>query len=312
MIKEGSPLLSVIIPCYNVELFVEQAINSIINQTYKNLEIWIIDDGSTDSTLEKINTIKDERIKVCTFKNNTQKIGAVNEVLQKTTGDFIAFQDSDDWSEPERIQEQLNEFIKDTSLGICFTSYRNIEKGIHLPKKIALTYEELKKGFLDYDHRFNHGFFLPVCGSMMISKSVLNKTRGYHPYFVGKVAEDIHWIYRILKHFRGITVDKYLYNYRKREGSFTQIQSMGIKPKLAYSWQLLSKIIHKDIHEGIDVLDPANENLLHQLELEACEDALSENIQLLNNTRTAYINSMNFKIGKLILSPARFLKLMRK
>lgn len=103
----SNPLVSIIIPCYNVEAYVEKAINSILNQTYTNLEIWIIDDASTDGTLQKVNAIKDDRIRIISFKENTQKVGAVNEALQKVNGDYIAFQDADDWSEPTRVQQQL-------------------------------------------------------------------------------------------------------------------------------------------------------------------------------------------------------------
>lgn len=303
-----SPLISIIIPCYNVAIYVEKAIQTILQQTYNNLEIFIIDDASTDNTLEKINSIKDERIQVVTFKENTQKVGAVNEVLKKVKGDYIAFQDSDDWSAPTRIQVQLNEFLKDPELGICFTNYRYVGNKTFLPGKISITNEELRSEFLNYNLRRENGNSPTICGTMMISKSALKKTVGYHPYFAGRVAEDIHWIYRILKDFKGITIEKVLYNYRLRAGSFTQVQSTGIKPKYAYSWQLVSKIIYKDIHEGVDVLDPANINLLKVLELEACEAALIENIKLLNETKRIYEDSFSFRIGKFITTPVRIIK----
>jgi hypothetical protein len=140
----------------------------------------------------------------------------------------------------------------------------------------------------------------------MISREALMRTKGYSSYFSGRVAEDIQWIYRILKDFKGITIDQPLYNYRLREGSFTQIASTGTNAKYAYSWQLLSKIIHKDVYEGIDVLAPENKELLNQLELEACEDALVQTTQLLNETRLIYENSTSFKLGKLLLRPFKF------
>jgi glycosyltransferase involved in cell wall biosynthesis len=296
------PLVSVIIPCFNVGKYVEKAITSIVNQTYKNLEIWIIDDASTDDTLQKINSFEDQRIKVIAFKENTQKVGAVNEVLRKVNGDYIAFQDADDWSEAGRFQAQLQEFENDAGLGICFTGYRCIGKKATLPAMISLTNEELKDEFFNFYKRdaINHP---TVCGTMMISRASLQKNKGYNPYFAGRVAEDIQWIYRILKDFKGITIDKALYNYRLREGSFTHIQSTGTNAKYAYSWQLLSKIIHKDIHEGIDVLAPENKELLNKLELEACEEALVKTIQLLNETRLVYENSSRYRLGKFLLKP---------
>jgi len=303
--SSSSFLISVIIPCYNVSAYVEKAIHSILNQTYKNLEIWIIDDASTDDTLQKINAIQDDRVKVVDFKENTQKVGAVNEVLQKVTGDYIAFQDADDWSEPERLELQLNEFIKDHELGICFTNYRYVGDKNYLPGKISLTDSELKKEFFDYLSEYRNPSST-TCATMMITKEALVKTKGYHPYFKGRVAEDTHWVYRILKDFKGKTVDKILYNYLIREGSFTQLQSKGTNAKYAYSWHLLSKIIQKDIYEGIDVLAPENTDILRRFELEACEQALVEYVNLLNHTRNLYENSTNFRLGKLMLSPLRF------
>ena len=110
MNNNNNPLVSVIIPCYNVSTYVEKAIDSIIRQTYTNLEIIVIDDASTDETLRKILLFDDERITVKGFATNTGKIGAVNEVLQKVKGEYVCFQDGDDWSETDRIELQVKQF----------------------------------------------------------------------------------------------------------------------------------------------------------------------------------------------------------
>jgi glycosyltransferase involved in cell wall biosynthesis len=308
MAENGLPLVSVIIPCYNVGEYVDRAVKSILSQKYKNLEIWLIDDASTDNTLQKINAFVDERINVVAFAKNTQKVGAVNEVLKKVRGNYIAFQDADDWSEPERLEQQVNQFLKDPQLGICFTNYRYVGSKTFVPGKISLTNEELGNEFLNFNSERIEASSPTNCPTMMISRAALDKTGGYHPYFAGRVAEDIQWIYRILKYFKGITIDNFLYNYSLRQGSFTQIQSTGTNAKYAYSWQLLSKIIHKDVYEGIDVLAVENKELLNKLELEACEDALVQTIQLLNETRFLYENSTSFKLGKLLLKPLHALK----
>jgi glycosyltransferase involved in cell wall biosynthesis len=303
-----SPLVSVIIPCYNVSAYVTKAVLSIIGQSYTNLEILIIDDASTDDTLTQIRSIKDDRISIFEFKQNTQKIGAVNEVLQKSRGAYILFQDADDWSEPNRIVEQLKEFEADKELGICFTNFRYIRKKIFLPGRLALTNDELRNGFFNFLSQAENKFTLPVCAGMMISKEALKQTKGYHPYFAGRVAEDIHWVYRILKEFKGITINEVLYNYRIREGSLTQLQFVGKSAKYAYSWQLLSKIIYNDIYKGIDVLDAVHVDFLNKLELEACEEALLQNIQLVNDTTHTFKKSVSFKIGRFVLSPLRWLQ----
>ena len=188
-------------------------------------------------------------------------------------------------------------------LGICFTNYRYVGDKSKIPGKIALTNEELRDEFLEFGNKKNIDFDATNCPTMMIPKKVLDKTGGYNPYFNGRVAEDIEWIYRILKDFKGTTIDKVLYNYRTRKGSLTDISFSGTNAKFAYSCQLLSRIINKDIHESFDVLDPANKEELLKLELEACEEKLNDTLKLLIDTRNTYENSFSFKLGKFILKP---------
>lgn len=307
-----NPLVSVLIPCYNVSAYVAKAIQSILDQTYTNLEIFIIDDASIDDTLHKIESFNDNRIRIIQFKDNTKKIGAVNEVLKQVNGVFICFQDADDWSETNRIESQVNQFLNNKELGICFTAYKNVGEKKFKPSPISLSNEDLRDEFIDFGHRQNKHFHPTCCPSMMISKTVLVNFCGYHPYFFGRVGEDIHWIYKILKKFQGVTVNEPLYYYNVRIDSLTGNQFMGNNPKAAYTWGLLSEIIYKDIYENIDTLDSKYSELLKDLELKACEEALIKNIQLKNETRYTYENSMNFKIGKLILTPFKMLVRLRK
>jgi hypothetical protein len=175
-----------------------------------------------------------------------------------------------------------------------------------MPDKICSTNDELRAYFLEY--MINSHLQPPVCASMMISKKALDTTGGYYPYFKGKVAEDIHWVYRILKKFKGITVTEPLYNYRIRNDSLTGLQLAGKNAKAAYAWHLLAKIIKEDFQNGIDVLQPGNETKLRTMELGACEDALLENIQSLSKTVNAYEKSSSYKLGRFLLWPFHYLK----
>ncbi|MGJ5643136.1 glycosyltransferase [Formosa sp. S-31] len=111
-------LISIVVPVYNVELYIEKCINSIITQTHQNLEIILIDDGSTDNSgylcdlLEK----KDKRIKVYHIPNGGSSI-ARNFGLQKCQGDYIGFVDSDDWIRPNMF-EVLLKFSIDNNLNV--------------------------------------------------------------------------------------------------------------------------------------------------------------------------------------------------
>lgn len=300
---KGQPLVSVIVPCYNVADYIEKAVFSILNQSYRNLEIFLVDDASTDDTLAKLKAFNDKRIKILQFETNTKKIGAVNEALQQTTGEFIAFQDADDWSEAGKIEQQVKQFQLIKDLGICFTKYRHVSHILSVPVRIAQSDSELKDEFLNFGSRKLTQLAPSMCATMMITRYVLNETNGYHPYFAGRVAEDIHWVYRILKKHPGVAIDKPLYNITAREGSLTNMQFAGKNVKAAYTWQLLSKIIHKDVQEHVDLLDPSNSNELKQAELEACEEALVENIRLVGAIRSAFENSTSFRLGKTLLMP---------
>ncbi|RZL05855.1 MAG: glycosyltransferase family 2 protein [Pedobacter sp.] len=298
----SKPLISVIVPCYNVAAYVERAVQSILTQTYLNLEVLIVDDASTDNSLELCQSFCDTRLKIITCPENTQKIGAVNKALALASGDYIAFQDADDWSEPERIEKQLEAFLKDPHLGICFTDYRYAGSKNDSAGAIAHTDCELKDEFLHFGYKGNTQLNASACPSIMISRAALEKTGGYHEYFKGRVAEDVQWIYRILKYFKGITVPEMLYHYTVREDSLTGIQFSGKNAKAAYSWPLLKRIIYFDVNKNLDLLAKENEEILTAVELEACEEALVESLQYAIRLREVYENSRSFRIGKQVVA----------
>ena len=103
--KTGTPLISVIVPVYNLEKYLVRCIESIIGQTYKNLEIILIDDGSTDTSGQIIDEFKkkDNRIKVI-HKENGGESNARNTGLRMATGEYIAFCDCDDWMDPDMYE----------------------------------------------------------------------------------------------------------------------------------------------------------------------------------------------------------------
>ena len=106
--NKSMPIVSVIIPVYNVKPYLEESLESVINQTYKNLEIIVVDDGSNDGS-EKIcdeYAPKDDRIKIIHRKNGGLSV-ARNTGLDNMNGEYIAFLDSDDIYHPAMIQEML-------------------------------------------------------------------------------------------------------------------------------------------------------------------------------------------------------------
>lgn len=100
-------LVSVLIPAYNHENYIKECICSVINQTYKNLEILILDDCSTDNTAKEINKIKDKRIKKYFSKENRGVVYSINKLLEHASGDYIAIIGSDDVWYPTKIEKQV-------------------------------------------------------------------------------------------------------------------------------------------------------------------------------------------------------------
>jgi glycosyltransferase involved in cell wall biosynthesis len=124
------PLVSCIIPTYNRAHIVGRAIQSVLNQTYKNIEVIVIDDGSQDNTQEVVLSIKDERVRYIRLHRNFGAAFARNIGIANARGEFVAFLDSDDYFLPEKIEKQVELMLKDESIGVCYTEvYFEIDNG---------------------------------------------------------------------------------------------------------------------------------------------------------------------------------------
>lgn len=132
---QDTSLISVIIPCYNASRFLNAAVASIVNQTYKNLEILLINDGSSDNTLSIIEHWheKDERIKVVNNTVNLKLIKTLNKGISLSSGSYIARMDADDIALPDRLEKQLKYMQDNPAVDIISTycKYINADDSIH-------------------------------------------------------------------------------------------------------------------------------------------------------------------------------------
>lgn len=113
------PLISVVLPVYNCALYIEDAINSILNQTVQDFEIIIIDDCSIDSTIKVIQTINDNRIRLIVKKQNAGLVDSLNIGFKEARGKYIARMDGDDISLPNRFQKQLEVLENNPDIKAC-------------------------------------------------------------------------------------------------------------------------------------------------------------------------------------------------
>ena len=131
---KNNNLFSIIMPCYNAEKYLKQSINSVINQTYENWELIIINDKSNDSSPEIIKSFKDKRILTISNDINLGVALTRNKGIEKSKGNFIAFIDSDDLWHENKLYLQLNYLINGHD--ICCTNYKQMDENGNFIKLI--------------------------------------------------------------------------------------------------------------------------------------------------------------------------------
>jgi glycosyltransferase involved in cell wall biosynthesis len=126
--KVDSSLVTVIICVYNAGEFLRPSIESVLHQTYRNLEVIVVDDGSTDGCLSLIEDLSDPRMRILR-QENRGKPAALNSALLETNGEFFAIQDADDLSHPERIEKQVECMREHLDVAAVFCGYELILNG---------------------------------------------------------------------------------------------------------------------------------------------------------------------------------------
>ena len=197
----SNALVSVLLSTYNSEESIGESIDSLLSQTYKNLEILISDDGSTDSTKEicKKFQLKDERILFSSNKKNIGLTKSLNNLAQKASGSLIARHDADDISLPYRIEEQI-EFMKKKKLDAVTT--RSLIKQNN-KKRPGISFYIPDKLLINRKNPFIHG-------TLIIKKNVFQEIGYYDERFY--YAQDYKLFYDLLdKGYKVKTLNKALY-----------------------------------------------------------------------------------------------------
>lgn len=208
-------LVSIIVPVFRVEEYLKRCIESMINQTYKNIEIILVDDGSDDNCPKICDEYskKDQRITVI-HKQNGGLSDARNFGIKKSKGEYITFVDSDDTIEPDYIECLLNTLIKNNAdISICgyMVKYDN---GKNIPnangKKLVLNSKETLENML-YQEDFNVASW-----AKLYKRNLFDKIE----FPVGKIHEDAFTTYKLVLKSKTIACDlKPLYNYMIRSNS---------------------------------------------------------------------------------------------
>lgn len=174
MINIKEDLVSVVVPTFNRAKVIKNCLSSILNQTYSNLEVIVVDDASDDKTESIVTSIDDSRIKYIRLRQNTQGTKPRNIGIENSHGKYIAFLDSDDTWLPNKIEKQLSYIKKNDSKDVlCFTGV--ILSGLgDLDEKIVIN-RNLNQNEVIIDYIINVGWV--QCGTFMCSSEIAKKTK---------------------------------------------------------------------------------------------------------------------------------------
>ena len=218
-----SELISVIVPIYNIKEYLERCIDSILAQTYQNIEVLMVDDGSTDGTSELVDEIalKDSRIRVF-HKENGGSSSARNLAMREAKGHYFSFIDSDDYIEPD-MMEKLYQAIQTSGMPIAQGAREEIdEQGNILPdicippeKETVYASKEFMRELLL--HKGDCSF------CTKLTKASLFHENGF-VFPEGKLNEDFHVLVKMLPFIPGIvSIPKRMYHVFYKSGSNTRV-----------------------------------------------------------------------------------------
>jgi len=264
------PKISVIMPVYNAEKYLRVAIESILDQTFADFEFIIVYDPSFDNSLNIINSYSDARIRVIENKKRIGLVKSLNKAIKEAHGEYIARQDADDISLPNRLELQLEFLEKHPEVALLGTGIYVInEKGELIEKRIM---HPNPKTSLLKGNRFIHG-------SVMFRKSVIDELGAYNELF--KNSEDYELWLRISQKYDVNNLILPLYKLRTHGSS---ISSSKIEEQQMYA-VLARKLAMNEIAENTLLNLQDNSSFFYQI--------LSRNDKMMFHKAVAYNHAQN-------------------
>jgi glycosyltransferase involved in cell wall biosynthesis len=201
-----SPLISVLMPAYNSELYIAEAIGSILGQTHQNIELIIFDDGSTDGTRRVIEGFSDPRIVKLLSDQNYGVVRARNDMIDKASGEYIALMDADDVADLTRLEKQLGA-LQNNDCDLCGSAQWVLDEASGGLKKS-------KDKYTDSDLRALLSVYCGLCNSAMMGKAEIFKRFKYDTTIL--TSEDYYlWVQMAAAGYRFLNLKERLITYRR-------------------------------------------------------------------------------------------------
>ena len=324
-----NPKVTVLMPVYNGEKYIRPAIESILRQTYKDFEFLIINDGSTDESVNIIKSYHDDRIRVVNNKINLKLIQTLNNGIKLSRGKFIARMDCDDISMPVRLEKQVHFMENNPEVGVLGTGIIVIdEKGRHLKK-------------YRYPSRNSHirwslCFYSPIVHpTVMIRRHLLLDCCGYNKKMLH--AEDYDLWCRLCHRTKLSNLEEYLLYLRKHERNITKDYFwIHLRNVVRINKRFVNELTGLDVEEKtIESIKTKNfrkydgqirafqyvmklfDHFIHNEKLQKIDKKLIRSdaalrIMMVGALRFYDLRSLNFLVHSVKLDHFVYIKLMRK
>lgn len=218
-LRSTSPMVSVVMPCYNHERYVERAIISVLNQSYSNIELIVIDDGSVDSSVDRIRALRDRFGFKLICQDNRGVCKTLNRgILEAAHGQYIALLASDDFWHPDKLRLQMRAMRQHPESEFCFSQAiefvdeNNVDAGIVFPRK-CLSGNVVNQVFVRQH--------VPA-GTMLFSRALYDRLGGFDENLK---EEDWDFVIRSAAATSFVSVDTPLLYYRSHSGNTMKTRS---------------------------------------------------------------------------------------
>lgn len=226
--RNRTPYISVIMPTYNMSQYVKEAIDSILNQTFRNFELIVVNDASTDQSQDIIDSYSNQKLVLVKNEHNLGNYPARNRALLIAKGKYICVMDADDIAYPNRLEIQFKYMEKHSDVLACGSQSTYIGSNLSLPK--PLNYEDIKLQLLD-NNRFIHS-------SLIIRTDIMKELGGYNEEYI--YSSDYDLICRIALRGKIVNLPDVLMQYRIHKSQISnkhRLEQIVFANKIRKSYQ---------------------------------------------------------------------------
>lgn len=224
------PLVSVIIPAYNAELFIEETLQSVLSQTYKTIEVLVVDDGSDDRTPEIVERYARQDSRITLLRQANRGVAAArNLAIAQSTGDYTAPIDADDIWYPQKLEKQVHAIVQSNAIGLVYSWSALIDEQ---SQPIDASDGCIKEGDIYVDLIL--GNFVGNASNPLIRRECINRVGGYNTQLRlanAQGCEDWDLYLRIAEHYEYRVIPEFLIGYRQ---SYTSMSSNAVAMMKSY------------------------------------------------------------------------------